>query len=179
MWPRIVSCLPIDVIPMSSRHDLSIIGSALPEISASWKSFDSSSYSGWTSRSHEATCSGFHSDSDWKSGRLSSKDELLVVILQNFFPFADLKNYMQLQVLQAWRGCSEKRASLSWIEVMRSTNPSLCTRLPRNLWSRSQTFARLNNEHGGLGMSFLQIVAVLFFLVYLFFALCLKQTFLN
>ena len=113
---------------------------------------------------------------DWESGRLSSKDELLVVILQNFFPFADLKNYMQLQVLQAWRGCSEKRASLSWVEVMRSTSPSLCTRLPRNLWSRSQTFARLNNEHGGLGMSFLQIVAVLFFLVYLFFALCLKQT---
>ena len=35
MWPRIVSCLPIDVIPMSLRHDLSIIGSALPEISAS------------------------------------------------------------------------------------------------------------------------------------------------
>ena len=113
---------------------------------------------------------------DWESGRFSSKDELLVVILQNFFPFVDLKNYMQLQVLQARRGGSEKRASLSWVEVMRSTSPSLCTRLPRNLWSRSQTFARLNNEHGGLGMSFLQIVAVLFFLVYLFFALCLKQT---
>lgn len=29
---------------------------------------------------------------DWESGRLSSKDELLVVILQNFFPFADSKS---------------------------------------------------------------------------------------
>ena len=41
---------------------------------------------------------------DWESGRFSSKDELLVVILQNFFPFVDLKNYMQPQVLQARRG---------------------------------------------------------------------------
>lgn len=63
IWPRMVSCLPIDVIPMSLRHALSIIASALPEISASWNSLDSSSYSGWTLRSHEATCAGPHSAS--------------------------------------------------------------------------------------------------------------------
>ena len=35
--PRIVSCLPIDAIPMSLRHCLSTIASALPVISTSKK----------------------------------------------------------------------------------------------------------------------------------------------